>query len=420
MVKKTSKNRNLSKFNDSKFNLISDKTKLRIKGLIEKRLTTKTILIFAQEYESYDLAVRKQLISYISYLFNQEEEIYHQEFNRNIQQDPRSKHLQQIRWLELSEKRENIKRIEEILIKTDPETIVENLTVDTSKVIEIEQVPEEKPKKIKPLKPKNEESKIEKMLREAQIREQNEYKLREKKAAEEKLKKEQYEKEKELRAKKQAENKEVKSDKVKKNNNLIESKSEKEIQIKKKDTIKKEIKKSQPNIVINHNQTEEKQVSTAKVDRNYEKEQAEKEKLWKELYGSTRSVGGKVPNDNENNSKKVFVPTDKTPSIDFDELTHFVICGRSFEIAEYSSANNKYFIFWRKMAKKFKMSNLTVWLNLNINKQPKLLKKRLKFEKKIEKRFKLNNQLDSRVKKEKPMKNTKENDTKNETVEINS
>ncbi|AKU79551.1 hypothetical protein [Spiroplasma turonicum] len=405
MVKKVKGTK--KKYQNNIFNLISDKTKLRIKGLIEKRLTTKTVLLFAQEYESYDIEVRRELIAYIAFLFNEEEEKFNKDYSQQIQQDPRAQHLQQIRWLELSEKRENIKKIEDILIKRDQEVVQENLKINKPKNSEKDKEIELKSKQSKPVKVKIEESKLDKMLKEAQLREENEAKLRQRKIEEEKLKKQAIEKERALRSKKALEKKqETKNiDKLLK----VEPKVTEKV---KNDSKLSDEKNNKQDVQA------EKVVKSVQIDRNYEKEQAEKEKLWKELYGSSRSDKSRLNLPNENTSvKKVFKPslTDKTPTFDYDELTHFVICGRKFDFEEYSNVNNKYFIFWRKMTKKFRMSNITVWLNLNIDKQPKLLKKRLKFQKKLEKRFKTNNNINN----PKPSNNATDDIKKNSSENLN-
>ncbi|AKX33972.1 hypothetical protein SLITO_v1c03170 [Spiroplasma litorale] len=438
MVTKNIKNKSSKKvkknLNESNmFKLISDKTKLRVKGLIEKRLTTKTILIFAQEYESYDPEIRKELMAYITFLFNEEEEKFHKDYKKVM--DPRAQHLQQIRWLELSEKRENIKKIQEILIKSDPEIVEKNLKVNTKPPVEEEKENlDKKTKKSKPLKIKTEETKIDKMLREAQLREENEAVLRQKKLEQEKLKKEQAEKERLLKAKKAKELKEKKANTKPKS--IANDSKKTETKTVKPNTEEIEKAKLIENISLEKNEVKnkelnqntiqkEKEIKTSKVDRNYEREQAEKEKLWKELYGTSRNENNKTYSESDNTTtKKSFVPTDKTPTLDYDELTHFIICGRSFDFDEYSNPSNRYFNFWRKMARKFRMSNLTVWLSLNTSKQPKLLKKRLKIQKKIERKLNIssnNSKTKSIVENKINKKELKKQEaiTKNESIEVN-
>ncbi|ARU91953.1 hypothetical protein SCLARK_001430 [Spiroplasma clarkii] len=91
-IKKTSKD----------FKLISNITKARIKGLIEKRLTTQTIALFAQEYESYDAAVRLEILEYIFFLLeNEEEQLNAQAVKAD---DVRNKILMDRRKMEFNEK----------------------------------------------------------------------------------------------------------------------------------------------------------------------------------------------------------------------------------------------------------------------------------------------------------------------------
>ncbi|AGR41008.1 hypothetical protein [Spiroplasma taiwanense] len=438
----------IEKKSDMDFTLISNKTKQRIRGLIEKRLTPKTIILFAQEYESYEKAVREELIKYIEFLLKQEEENFIRE-SSSYWQDPRLQIIQERKKIEFTEKQQNIKKIQDYLISTNIKKFVAPLPIKNNEIKKIEVTPIFKryeiankiseqnkktsdapskvnnttiptvkknntkvknkqvnlknisatslksssvePKKITKSKPtiidNNKNSKIDFLLKEAQQREAEEIRI--KKEQEEKNKQAEEQKNKEILEQNAIREKLLKekqeSAKLAKQKKLVKKVNSENI-------IKLE-KQKKPEIIIKpvKSKYEQKLLASSFKEsnsqgRNYLKEQEEKEKLWKELYGKTREETLKERKDSNINIVNELKTSKKLVNFDTEELTEFKVLNNTFLIEEYIDPKSKYFNFWKKMRKKYKMSNITVWLSLNGKKHKKILKKRLKLEKKLGKK----------------------------------
>ncbi|QHX36557.1 hypothetical protein [Spiroplasma sp. BIUS-1] len=347
----TNKNK---KRTEKDFDLLSSKVKVRVKNLIDKRLTSQTIMLFAQEYETYDAEVREQLIDYINFLMEIEREKWMNESNY-LYEKQNVQNLTTIKQSDFYQRQEEIKKFQEYLTKdrtSATQKAIENSRKETLiKKPEITNV--EKTNQNKNVV-SIEKNSINKMLLEAKIREEKEAKaakLREAKKAEE-------ERQKQLAKQKELEKKKKELEK--------EAKAKKEQKVKKVKKVKTK-KSPSPQII--------------KIDRDYEKEQAEKEKLWKELYGKTRQETISERKTNEE-VKETFVEYDKKPSFDstIELQKSFTILGHEFSIEETTDPKNKYFSFWYGIKKRVKTSNISIWLSINPNKQKSVLRKRLRLE----------------------------------------
>ena len=370
------------------FTLITEKTKLRIKGLIEKKLTTQTIALFAQEYELYEPAIRSEIMEFILFLISKEEAEIKSKDTQHL--DTRTRLLLEMRKMEFSEKKSNIKKIQEVLIKKE---------VDEERK-KAAKLAAEKAKLNKPETPKI-NNKLEKMLREARERELQ----REK---EEKLEKQKKEKEALLKkeaAKKLAEQKRKENQKKREelqknkanNSNIKDKNSSNELKTLNKDNKAGFVEKKTSSTTTKAKNDNKKPLSyeeklfAAKnnqftpVERDYEKEQKEKEKLWKELYGNPRDQkSGDKPT---TTSKETWIKEiDKTPTIEELVLEDYSLYGHRYPIDELINPINKYYIFWNSIKNKYHVSNITSWLKETTPKMhKKLWKKRKKLQKKVDK-----------------------------------
>ncbi|AUB31438.1 hypothetical protein [Spiroplasma floricola] len=392
------------------FQLLSPKVKNRIKSLIEKRLNSQTIMLFAKEYEGYDFEFRETLIEYINYLMKIEREKWLIESNYlygkhtgNALPNPKQIHF--------NETQENLKKFQNYL-KTDINSAlkkandlekqkkviqrseilksfeVSNLNKAETQEPKIQQKKEVKKEKIinKELKSENiakkekknqkkELSLLDKMLLEAKAREEKEAKEA-KELIEKELKAKKLEEEKKLAEERRlAEEKKqeaIRKAELKKQKLLEKEQKIKEQKIKQKDENSKQMKSKTINLA---------DIKPTNIKRDYEKEQAEKEKLWRELYGKARSESLK---NRENDSLKTekFVEFDKKPNFDpeLDMQETFTILGNTFSMQEITDPKNKYFNFWYNLKKRTGTSNITVWLNTYPNKQKFILRKRLKYQ----------------------------------------
>ncbi|QGS51796.1 hypothetical protein [Spiroplasma tabanidicola] len=395
------------KTSEKDFNLISDKTKTRIKGLMEKRLTTQTVALFAQEYETYDFDIRSEIIDFIVFLLDKaQQELEDNDSRRKDEWDQRAFER---RRLDFIEKQTKVKTIQAAL-KTDHSILNKfDFSSQQSKVEEkkpIKSVKQTNVKTInlekqntsvdsnKKLKKETIASSIEKRIREAALREQKE-------AAAEKARLEKEKKEAaELKAKLEKEKKEAAELKFRKEKEkkAVEEKArkekeKKEAEEKKKVDAEKKAKnnlKAQSNSVFKPKEEKEKEKVDKKpavlTQRDYEKEQAEKEKLWKELYGKSRvqTQEAKRP------STSSFAPspknTDKTPLIKEESFVNFRLYGHTYPIDELTDPKHKLYVFWNTIKNKYKSGNISVWLKEQSKfKNWWIYKKRLKAAKKANK-----------------------------------
>ncbi|WP_338985504.1 hypothetical protein [Spiroplasma endosymbiont of Diplazon laetatorius] len=333
------------------FPLLSPKVKIRVKNLIEKRLTSQTIMLFAQEYETYDFDFREQLIDYINYLMEIEREKWMND-SGHLYEKQSVQSFSNLKQVDFYQRQEEIKKFQEYLTKD--RDLATQKAIENSRRETLIKKPEvsETTKVTKSTEGKSiEKNSINRMLLEAKMREEKEAreaKLREAKRLEEERLKE-LEKQKALEKKKKELEKQNKSKKV-----------------------KKEAKKNSKPVKA--------KVKT-QTDRDYEKEQAEKEKLWRELYGKSRQ---ETLDERKTESQTIddFVEYDKKPNFDSTiELQHsFTILGHVFSMEETTDPKNKYFSFWYGIKKRAKTSNVSIWLSIYPNKQKSVLRKRLRLE----------------------------------------
>ncbi|QEH61707.1 hypothetical protein SCHIN_v1c05100 [Spiroplasma chinense] len=350
-------NNSKNKTSGKDFTLISEKTKARIRGLIEKRLTAQTIALFAQEYEAYEPEIRKEIIEYILFLLSVEEEAL-KAIEGGVA-DHRARMLMERRKLEFAEKQSNIRKIQDMLNKKPAGNQKPKVAVK----LEEKPVKKEEPKK----ETKKQLSKLEQMLKEAQMRE----------AKNLKNEKEQEKLEAERKAKEAA--KKRKEEKAK----LEKAKKEEQKKIS-RTPAKKPLSYDEKLLAAQAEQP-------SMIERDYEKEQREKERLWKELYGKTRADSlkerAKVAMRESDRSE-----ADKTPTIEEILLVSYELYGNVYDIEELTDPKNKYYLFWSTMKQKYKVSNISIWIKEKpIGFQKKIYKKRLKIEKQISKKLELIN-----------------------------
>ncbi|AHI52723.1 hypothetical protein [Spiroplasma culicicola] len=349
------------------FKLIGDRTKQRIIGLIEKRLTAQTIMLFAQEYESYDAEIRNEIIEFIMFLLNREEEALR--LNEAKIADQRAKMIMERRKMEFQEKQSNFKKIQDMLSKTEANKKRPVETTTKLKVTKPEPKPkvETKPKaapkpevKAQP-KPKV-DSKLEQMLKEAQLREQ-------KMAREEKQRQEELAQQQKLAEAAKA--KEVKQKAAAKPKAAPKPKTT---------TASNKVSRTPSKKPLSYEERLFASQAGSKTtqERDYEKEQKEKERLWQELYGKTREQSlGERQKIVAKDSKKDDV--DKTPTIEEVKLTDFRLNGVLCPIDELTDPKNKLYVFWSKIKAKYRTANISAWLREKPLKfQRKIYKKRMK------------------------------------------
>ncbi|AOG60274.1 hypothetical protein SHELI_v1c03190 [Spiroplasma helicoides] len=528
------------KESEKDFIIISEKTKARIRGLIEKRLTAQTIALFAQEYETYEPKIRSEIIDFIVFLLEKEEEIILEVENKNI--DDRDSLSIEKRKVDFMEKQSNIKKIQEALKWTPPErnmfydipqeskknvnigTIAKKNSQKNGIQIKRPELPEQPSYQLRASKiAKNEEptlkqkelnkaieefeanasslktklpskpkpskkvSKMDSILREAQIREQEalaEQLRREKGLVKDKQKelakqaakeqkeketliaKEQKQMEKEAKIKKMEEKKEAKKAKevvIEKENKLqkmlreaqlredrleAEAKAKKELEAKlakekaeelerekkakeeakiqaklarekaakekaaKEKSLKSVNKEKQVSSKAKSTTTKEEVKAPVQTSRNYEKEQAEKEKLWKELYGKSRTATESTKRPATSSFSSSPKNVDKTPSISYEQLSDFRLYGKVYPIGELTDPKNKMYVFWNGIKTKYRVSNVSVWLKDKSNFfNWWIFKKRLKAEKRVNKTSMKFNQ------KQKPSSQKEANNNSIETTE---
>ncbi|ATX71292.1 hypothetical protein [Spiroplasma clarkii] len=368
-IKKTSKD----------FKLISNITKARIKGLIEKRLTTQTIALFAQEYESYDAAVRLEILEYIFFLLeNEEEQLNAQAVKAD---DVRNKILMDRRKMEFNEKKSNVLKIQQILVEnTDTKKI--NLGATKANRVKFENTEKrlelgtpvamvnksttsgtKKPKVVK-----EKETNFTKMIKEAEERERQAIKEAQKKEAEAKALKAQLAKQKAAEAKA-----------------LKEAKAKKQAELAAKKAASAKAKSDAKENAKTKAKAQDKDIKITAVDRDYEKEQREKERLWLELYGKTRTES-LVERDQKKASE--FKPTgedDKRPSMQFEiDPTDFRIGNDIYLVEELTNPKNRCYSFWNTIKAKYGVPSIYVLIH---EKPQGVLKKvnrqRKKYEKKL-------------------------------------
>ncbi|AUM62549.1 hypothetical protein [Spiroplasma monobiae] len=338
--------------NENDFSLLSTKVRTRVKNLIDKRLTSQTVMLFAQEYEAYDIDFREELIEYINFLMEIEREKWMNE-SAYLYEKQKVGSFGSLKQNDFYKKQEELKKFQEYLSK-DRTSATQKAIEDSRREVLVKKP--ESPEFVNKASNKNvksiEKNSINRMLLEAKAREEKEARearLRETKRAEEE-RKEQLAKQKELEKKKKEA---IKKSKEKNASKKLEKKPSKKSKV---------------------------QVQPI-IDRNYEKEQAEKEKLWKELYGKTRE---ETLNERktENEFKESFVEYDKKPNFNStNEIQKsFMILGYEFSIDEVTDPKNRYFSFWYNLKKRVKTSNISIWLSIHPNKQKSILNKRLRIE----------------------------------------
>ena len=359
-----------SKKKSKDFKLISEKTKARIRGLIEKKLTTQTVALFAQEYEDYQPNIRIEILEYIFFLLEKEEQELNDNFidNNNI----RNKIIYDRKKREYTEKKENIKRIQEMLDVNLPAKKLDPTSDQRTKIIKIEE-PQKKYNFTEVVKKQNQESgekdskkiknsnqkSIEKRIFEAQKREE----LEEKKRAEE------------IRI---AQEKQFKIQREE-----FEKKRAEEIFMQEQE-IEKAKKIEIANIL---KEQKEKEIKIQKINRDYEKEQKEKEKLWYKLYGKTRQESLREWTRFKNSLEyKPLTEDDKRHILRLEtNEKDFKIINNSYLIEELIDPKNRYFLFWNNIKKK---QNVISIYSLIKEKPANLLKKIVKKREKYEKRLK--------------------------------
>lgn len=360
------------------FKLISNITKARIKGLIEKRLTAQTIALFAQEYETYDAGVREEILDYIFYLLESEEQQLNAQEPHNT--DIRNKILYDKRKMELNEKKTNIMKIQKILtekpedrtkaftaqkpaiIKVQPEVKKLDLLATATKDVE-PAVSEPKPKPAvaekKPVAKETEATKIAKMIKDAEEREA-------KAAREEKRR-----------------NDEKKAQMLAEEKRRNEEKKAKKADLPKKEVTSKTASEKAKQVAAE----KEKAVQVAAIDRDYEKEQREKEKLWLELYGKSRQASLKERDQQKAAEFKTTGEDDKRPSMEMEiDPTDFKIGDDIYLVDEVVNPKNRCYVFWNNIKFKYNVPSIYVLIkNTPYKVLKKVSKQRKKFEKKIRK-----------------------------------
>ncbi|WP_338970667.1 hypothetical protein [Spiroplasma endosymbiont of Labia minor] len=344
------------------FDLLSTKTKIRIRDLIEKRLTPQTIVLFAQEYESYDLSIRVQINQYIRYLM----ELEYEEFlssTKALSKGEITFGQKQV----FEERQRSLKTLQNLL--KSKETNILHSTKNDKTLIDSKQAIAEQKKfnfgyKESAKEAKKTEDLMRKRLDEMEKRERDEasgmYSISKKPL---------------LVNPKQETAKIARS--------VINDDFETNIAKTSTEKIVKNIDSNNYNSsIVNKNKFKDfDQVRTRITDdKEYKKEQLEKERLWKQLYGNLKK------NNDENefaNSTPEISEKDKQFNINvFDDKRNYFFVGNVkityFEVADPKSRN---FIFWQKWRRKKSMFTVESYFQQTATEKfrLKILKLRNKF-----------------------------------------
>jgi hypothetical protein len=345
---------------EADFQLISVQTKRRIAGLIEMKLTPNTIALFASEYEGYDPLIRLEIVEYIGFLMDKELTL----FMAQVRDVPADDVTIKRRKQEFEEKAKNIRRIQDILV--DPKNVRE----PKNSALKAGTAPKAEPKKNEKVLTKVQKDeandKIKKMLREAEERERAN--ARAEKEAEKRRK--ELEKAEKANASKKVTKEKVKKDKPAKGDN---------------DSAKVAKEKADNEAYLRRQR--EVQMDKERQAREYMKREAEKEKLWMELYGKTRDESQKHRDAaKENQAQKPDAERDKTPRIRDTKITEYQLFGHAYVIDELIDPKNRVYLFWFNIKQRVGVGNLFAFIeSLPLSKQKKYFKKRLKWLKKIAK-----------------------------------
>jgi hypothetical protein len=345
---------------EADFQLISVQTKRRIAGLIEMKLTPNTIALFASEYEGYDPLIRLEIVEYIGFLMDKELTL----FMAQVRDVPADDVTIKRRKQEFEEKAKNIRRIQDILV--DPKNVRE----PKNSALKAGTAPKAESKKNEKVLTKVQKDeandKIKKMLREAEERERAN--ARAEKEAEKRRK--ELEKVEKANASKKVTKEKVKKDKPAKGDN---------------DSAKVAKEKADNEAYLRRQR--EVQMDKERQAREYMKREAEKEKLWMELYGKTRDESQKHRDAaKENQAQKPDAERDKTPRIRDTKITEYQLFGHAYVIDELIDPKNRVYLFWFNIKQRVGVGNLFAFIeSLPLSKQKKYFKKRLKWLKKIAK-----------------------------------
>lgn len=428
----------IKKKKESDFTVIGQKTRDRIRGLIDKKLTLQTIALFASEYEIYDVITRLEIIEYINFLMGQELDLFlsnmsNTEQNSNVSYVRRKKE-------EFEEKQKNIRKIQELLAKEEPK--MNQKAFQGKKEIKLESLaPQKLDKKAKKAEKKaSKESvteSIAKLIRDAESKERKQRELdlleinnlqkqsdiesaqrelkRSQRAAsktqskpttsktEKKISVNKVEKksaipssiDKLIREAEEREKKQIAIDKE------LEIKRERQIELEKiakEKQIKADLKKSKANSV----ETVKKDTTKTAKNKNdyaadvikrqkylmeqkekeakeYAQRETEKEKLWQQLYGKSRKQSILERSKAEEPAIEIKVG-DKIPSFETISKLEFVLDTDIIKVIEIVDPSSRMYIFWNNIKKKHKINNIFVFLDkLEPVLQKKLAKKRKKF-----------------------------------------
>ncbi|AHI53714.1 hypothetical protein SSABA_v1c03020 [Spiroplasma sabaudiense Ar-1343] len=355
-------------FKTNDFSLLSTGTKIRIKSLIEKRLTMQTIALFAQEYESLDFETRKQINHYIKFLIELEVEEFIKEvekLNKNFKSDELIR-----KQITFEEKQKNIKQLQSLL--QNSEASISNRYMRKTKAFG------EIPSKYEILAKRNFSEKNDKNILEGNLNVKTVLPLKSNEKYRKALKRER------LQNQKQDEDRkkfffaaDVKDEKKvitiissSKKNKITLTEAEREA-ISKKQKDKKSAKKSnlksetskkskqvEPNVKKGLNDFSSVK-SRIISDEEYIREQKEKERLWNQIYGKSKK-------DVENHSNKTTQESlehNKIPNIraDFSGSEYFTVGNKKISVKELGDPQNPMYSFWQKVKAKSKANSLVFY-----------------------------------------------------------
>ncbi|AXK51089.1 hypothetical protein [Spiroplasma alleghenense] len=350
--------------NNSDFALLSVSTKIRIKSLIEKKLTMQTVALFAQEYESLDFDIRREMNLYIKYLMDLELHEFIIEVEKLKRENKGSDVIR--RQITFEEKQKNIRQLQSLL--NNSEAIISNSYMRKDKYLSNGQ---SKYNLTNNLANKNSEQVVEKkvVVKKIQPITSNE-KYKEALKREKGLNENMASKRVSLSLSDEEKRFRVPSNGTKKSKiNLTEeeknalAKRRQEKKITKSNIIEKK-----PNYLNNNDdfsKTKFKDFSLVKSrivsDEEYQREQKEKERLWNQIYGKSKK-------DVADYSEKINLESsehNKIPNIsgNFSGSDFFTVGNKKISVKEIVDPKNPMFGFWQKVKQKSKANSLITYFN---------------------------------------------------------
>ncbi|WP_338972925.1 hypothetical protein [Spiroplasma endosymbiont of Panorpa germanica] len=348
---------------ENDFKLLSLGTKLRIKSLIEKKLTIQTVTLFAQEYESLDFETRRQMNLYIKFLMDME---LH-EFLIEVEKLKKENKGREVinRQITFEEKQKNIRQLQSLL--NNSESLISNSYMRKDKYLmggkskynltnnlankNSDETKEKKVivKKIKPIS-SNEKYK-EALKREKGLNQNNDYKKISLSLTEEER------------------NKKVPSNGTKKSKiNLTDEEKKALAKLREEKKILRnkniEFKQNSPQ-KDDSSKSNFKDFSLVKSriisDEEYQREQKEKERLWNQIYGKSK----KEVADYSDKKNLESLEHNKMPNIsaNYSGNDFFTVGNKKISVKELVDPKNPMFSFWQKIKVKSKANSLITYFN---------------------------------------------------------